>query len=155
MRKTYTVTSAATIGAPAEIVYRILADYNEGHPHILPRKYFTFLAVERGGVGEGTLIRFGMRAFGKTRVARAAVTEPEPGRVLVETALDEGGPVTTFVVEPVGRQSRVTFRTELTSAAGLAGAVERFLATRYLKRVYALELQQLNDFALTRRAEPA
>ena len=147
MRKAYTVTATATVGAPAEVVYTILADYDEGHPHILPRKYFTFLAVERGGVGEGTLIRFGMRAFGKTRVARAAVTEPEPGRVLVETALDDGGPVTTFVVEPEGRQSRVTFTTELTSAAGPAGAVERFLATRYLKRVYALELQQLDDYA--------
>jgi hypothetical protein len=154
MRKAYTVTASALVEAPAEVVYKILADYHEGHPHILPRKYFTFLAVERGGVGEGTLIRFGMRAFGKTRIARAAVTEPEPGRVLVETALDEGGPVTTFVVEPEGRRSRVTFRTELTSAAGLAGAVERFFATGYLKRVYAFELRQLNDFALTRRVEP-
>ena len=154
MRKAYTVTASALVEAPAEVVYKILADYHEGHPHILPRKYFTFLAVERGGVGEGTLIRFGMRAFGKTRIARAAVTEPEPGRVLVETALDEGGPVTTFVVETEGRRSRVTFRTELTSAAGLAGAVERFFATGYLKRVYALELRQLNDFALTRRLEP-
>ena len=155
MRKAYTVTASATIGAPAEIVYTILADYNEGHPHILPRKYFTFLAVERGGVGEGTLIRFGMRAFGRTRVARAAVTEPEPGRVLVETALDEGGTVTTFIVEPEGRQSRVTFRTELSSAAGLAGAIERFLATRYLRRVYALELQQLNDYALRQTGKHA
>jgi hypothetical protein len=147
MRKAYTVTASATVGATAEVVYSILADYHEGHPRILPRKYFTFLAVERGGVGEGTLIRFGMRAFGKTRVARAAVTEPVPGRVLVETALDEGGPVTTFMVEPEGPQSRVTFKTELSSAAGLAGAVERFFATRYLKRVYALELQQLDVYA--------
>jgi hypothetical protein len=97
-------------------------------------------------VGEGTLIRFGMRAFGKTRVARAAVTEPEPGRVLVETALDEGGPVTTFVVEPEGRHSRVTFKTELSAA----GAISRFMATRFLKRVYAAELEQLNDLARRR-----
>jgi hypothetical protein len=73
--------------------------------------------------------------------------------VLVETALDEGGPVTTFVVEPEGRHSRVTFTTELTSAAGLAGAVERFFATRYLKRVYALELRQLDDYARRRGRE--
>ena len=155
MRKAYKVTASATVGAPAEVVYSILADYDEGHPRILPREYFTFLAVERGGVGEGTLIRFGMRAFGKSRVARAAVTEPEPGRVLVETALDEGGPVTTFVVEPEGRHSRVTFKTELTSAAGLAGVVERFFATRYLKRVYALELRQLDDYALRRSRQRA
>ncbi|HEX8500047.1 MAG TPA: SRPBCC family protein [Pyrinomonadaceae bacterium] len=150
MRKAYTVTAEALIEAPAEQVYAILADYDEGHPHILPRKYFNFLAVERGGVGEGTVIRFGMRAFGKTREARAVVSEPEPGRVLVERVLDEGGPVTTFVVEPEGQHSRVTFKTELSAPAGLAGAVERFMATRFLRRVYALELAQLNDFARRR-----
>ena len=147
MRKVYTVTASALVEAPAETVYAILADYRDGHPHILPRKYFTGLKVERGGYGAGTVIRFGMRAFGKTREARAAVTEPEPGRVLVETALDEGGPVTTFVVEPVGGRARVTFKTELTSASGVAGAVERFVASRFLRRVYALELAQLDDFA--------
>lgn len=147
MRKVYTVTASALAEAPAETVYAILADYRDGHPHILPRKYFTGLSVERGGFGDGTVIRFGMRAFGKTREAHAAVTEPEPGRVLVETALDKGGPVTTFVVEPEGRGARVTFRTELTSRGGLFGVVERFVASRFLKRVYALELAQLGDFA--------
>src|SRR5688500_20330956 len=76
MRKAYTVTASATVEAPAEVVYNILADYHEGHPAVLPRKYFTGLAVEGGsGYGDGTVIRFGMRAFGKTREARAAVTE--------------------------------------------------------------------------------
>ncbi|HEX8352835.1 MAG TPA: SRPBCC family protein [Pyrinomonadaceae bacterium] len=155
MRKLYTVTASALVEAPADLVYAIIADYRDGHPHILPRKYFTFLAVERGGFGAGTIIRFGMRAFGKTREARAAVTEPEPGRVLVETAIDDDGPVTTFVVEPEGRRARVTFSTELRSAAGLPGLVERFIATRFLKRVFAAELEQLNDFAVRRRDEPA
>ncbi|MET0625685.1 MAG: SRPBCC family protein [Pyrinomonadaceae bacterium] len=147
MQKVYTVTASALAEAPAETVYAILADYRDGHPHILPRKYFTSLAVERGGFGDGTVIRFGMRAFGKTREARAAVTEPEPGRVLVETALDKGGPVTTFVVEPEGSGARVTFRTQMTSRGGLLGAAERFVASRFLKRVYALELAQLGEFA--------
>lgn len=57
MRKTYTITASATIGAPAEIVYRILADYHEGHPHILPRKYFTFLAVELQQLNDFALTR--------------------------------------------------------------------------------------------------
>ena len=150
MRKVYTVTAAALVEAPAEVVYAILADYKAGHPHILPREYFTFLAVEQGGYGDGTVIRFGMRAFGKTREARAVVTEPEPGRVLVETALDEGGPVTTFVVEPEGRHSRVTFKTELSAPAGPVGAISRYMAERFLKRVYTAELEQLNDFARRR-----
>jgi hypothetical protein len=133
-------------------VYSILADYREGHPHILPRRYFTSLAVEQGGVGEGTVIRFGMRAFGKTRESRATVSEPEPGRVLVETVLGDSGIVTTFVVEPDGRRSRVTISTELNSAAGLRGLFERYATTKFLKRVYATELEQLNGFARERSA---
>ena len=152
MRKVYTVTASALVEASAETVYAILADYRDGHPRILPRSYFTSLAVERGGYGEGTVIRFRVRAFGKTRETRAAVTEPEPGRVLVETALEEGGPVTTFIVEPEGGRARVTFKTELTSASGLAGAVERFVARRFLRRVYTLELAQLGDYARNRSA---
>jgi hypothetical protein len=151
MRKAYKVTASALVEAPAEVVYNILADYHEGHPAVLPRKYFTGLAVEGGsGRGDGTVIRFGMRAFGKTREARAAVTEPEPGRVLVETMLDDSGTVTTFLVEPEGRGARVTFTTELRGAAGLRGLFERFAATKYLRRVYAAELAQLAKVARAR-----
>ena len=147
MQKAYTVTASATVEASANVVYSVLADYQDGHPHILPQKYFTSLTVERGGVGDGTVIRFGMRAFGKTRESRAAVTEPEPGRVLVETVLDGDDIVTTFVVEPEEGRSRVTITTELRSAGGLLGALERFVTRNFLKRVYAAELEQLNDFA--------
>ena len=150
MRKTYTVKASALVESPAEVVYSIIADYRVGHPRILPRKYFTSLAVERGGVGDGTVIRFGMRAFGRTRESRAAVTEPEPGRVLVEEVLGGSGVVTTFVVEPEVRRSRVTITTELRAAAGPLGAVARFVTRRFLKRVYAAELAQLADFARVR-----
>lgn len=152
MQKSYTVKAAALVEAPADVVYAILADYRDGHEHILPRRYFTSLTVEQGGTGEGTIIRFGMRAFGKTRESRAAVTEPEPGRVLVETVLDGADVVTTFIVEPEGRQSRVTISTELRAAAGLRGALGRIVTRRFLKRVYAAELEQLNDLASRRRS---
>jgi hypothetical protein len=46
--------------------------------------------VERGGVGAGTVIRFRLRVFRRTRDFRAEITEPTPGRVLVETDLDHG-----------------------------------------------------------------
>ncbi|HEX8560811.1 MAG TPA: SRPBCC family protein [Pyrinomonadaceae bacterium] len=147
MRKHYTVTASATVEAPAEVVYAILADYHDGHPRILPRKYFTSLSVERGGRGDGTVIRFGMRAFGRTHESRAAVTEPEPGRVLREEVLGGADVVTTFTVEPDGRRSRVTISTRMGGPAGLRGLVERMMATKYLKRVYAAELAQLKDFA--------
>ncbi len=37
------------IYARPEAIYAILSDYQQGHPAILPRQYFTELAVEQGG----------------------------------------------------------------------------------------------------------
>ena len=150
MGKSFTVKASARVGAPADVVYGIIADYRNGHPHILPKQYFEWLEVERGGRGEGTVIRFQMRVLGQTRVLRAVVTEPEPGRVLVETDTGGGGPVTTFTVEPEESGSHVTFSTELTSAGGPLGVLERFVLRRILRRVYARELEQLGRVAVER-----
>lgn len=150
MGKSFTVRASARVNAPAEVVYGIIADYRKGHPQILPRQYFEWLEVEQGGRGEGTVIRFQMRVLGQTRVLRAAVTEPEPGRVLVETDTGGAGPVTTFTVEPDGSGSHVTFNTELTSAGGPLGVAERFVLRRVLRRVFARELEQLNRVAVER-----
>ena len=43
------------MNAPAAKVYEVLSDYQEGHPAILPRKYFIDLTVEEGGRGAGTV----------------------------------------------------------------------------------------------------
>lgn len=150
MRKSFTVNASAPVSAPADVVYGIIADYRNGHPHILPRKYFEWLEVERGGRGEGTVIRFQMRVLGRTRVLRAVVTEPDPGRVLVETDTGGMGPVTTFTVEPTDSGSRVTISTVLTSAGGLLGVAERFVLRRILRRIYARELEQLGNVAVER-----
>jgi len=140
----YTVTMSREIDAPAERVYGIVADYVNGHPRILPPKYFTGLQVEKGGVGEGTIIRFGMKVMGKEYFTRAAITEPEPGRVLVETDL-EGLIVTTFTTDPLGAgRSRMTFSTTgRTRARGLMGALEKWFTLRFLPRVYTDELALL------------
>ena len=127
--------------APPERVYAIIADYHNGHPHILP-KAFSNLIVEQGGIGAGTVIRFEVRAFGQTQIFRAKVTEPEPGRVLVEENVEPAPSKTTFTVAkgPSGRGSRVTFVTEMTSRDGLVGIMERFLSTRFLQKAYREEL---------------
>lgn len=150
MGKTFTVKASAKVSAPADVVYGIIADYRNGHPHILPHKYFDWLEVEQGGRGEGTVIRFQMRVLGQTRVLRAAVTEPDPGRVLVETDTSVDGPVTTFIVEPEGSNSNVTFSTVLTSAGGPRGVLEGFVLRRLLRRIYARELEQLGRVAVER-----
>jgi len=41
-----------------------------------------------------------MRVFGKAQAFRADITEPQPGRMLVETHLDFNRAVTTFTVDP-------------------------------------------------------
>ena len=150
MGKSFEVEASARVEAPAEVVYRIIADYRDGHPHVLPKQYFEWLEVEQGGRGEGTVIRFQMRVLGQTRVLRAVVTEPEPGRVLVESDTGGAGPVTTFTVEPAGEGSRVTFSTKLTSNGGPVGLLERFVLRRVLRRIYARELEQLERLAVER-----
>jgi hypothetical protein len=138
------ITASANMAAPPERVYSIIANYREGHPRILP-PLFTSLVVEKGGIGAGTIIRVGMRIFGRKQTFRAAITEPEPGRVLVETDLDTNGAITTFIVDPGAApgQSRVTITTELKVRKGFLGKIERFLTTRLLHPTYVQELELL------------
>jgi hypothetical protein len=150
--KTYQVAQSKDIPSEAALVYSIIADYKNGHPRIIPPKYFSNLIVEDGsGSGDGTRIRFDMTVLGKTRTARAVVTEPKPGRVLVETELS-GSVVTTFTVEPrpEGAGCRVTIATTLKSRPGILGALERFAAKTMLRKIYGEELDQLARVAQER-----
>jgi Polyketide cyclase / dehydrase and lipid transport len=139
-------TASALIPAPAPIVYGILADYRDGHPAILPPRFFQNLTVLEGGTGAGTRIAFQMRSWGTTREVQARITEPQPGRRLVETLQD--GTETAFTVEPEadGRSSRVTISTSY-QKPGLRGRLEGLLAPRFLRSVYAAELQTLSEVA--------
>ena len=140
----HVISASAVIPARRERVYSLIANYRDGHPRILP-KQFSRLTVEQGGVGDGTVIRFQMSTFGKKQEFRAAITEPEPGRVLVETDLDSNGAVTTFTVNPgtAPADSHVTISTELPVRSGFLGRVERILTTVLLRPIYTKELQNL------------
>lgn len=136
--------ATAVIPARPEVVYAILADYRHGHPHILPKPYFTKLEVEQGGTGAGTIIRVYMRVMGSERIFRQAVSEPEPGRVLVEKDLDTDL-ATTFTVNPVygGKQAQVQIATEWQARPGILSAIEKFMTSRMLRSIYRKELRQL------------
>jgi hypothetical protein len=137
------VSKSAEIDAPADRLYGIIADYRHGHPRILPPA-FTGLTVEAGGVGAGTRIRVGMRVFGRVMTFPAEVSEPNPGRVLVERNFGDRPSVTTFTVDRLDdARSRVTIATELPARTGIAGRVERFLTRRFLERIYTAELTNL------------
>jgi hypothetical protein len=138
------------LDAPADVVYHLISDYREHHrPEGFLPPAFTDLVVEKGGVGDGTVIRFTMKLGGRSRTMTAAVTEPEPGRVLVERG---PGVETTFTVEPEGGQrARVRFDTVM-EAGGLEGLLTRLFAPGMLRPLYADELDRLERHAMAHAA---
>jgi uncharacterized protein YndB with AHSA1/START domain len=133
-----------TIDAPAGQVYGYLADMRQ-HPRFLPPAFSDF-QVEEGGVGAGSVTRFAVTAGGRTRSYRMQVTEPEPGRVLVESDTNSSL-VTTFNVEPRDGKSLVRISTSWDGAGGIGGFFERTFAPRAMHRIYLDELERLNAYA--------
>ena len=137
-----------TIDAPAGQVYGYLADMNQ-HPRFLPPQFSEF-QVEEGGVGAGTVTRFAVTAGGRTREYRMRVTEPEPGRTLVESDANSSL-VTTFNVEPQGERSVVRISTTWDGASGIGGFFERTFAPKAMRRIYLDELERLDAYARDQR----
>ena len=148
----YDISASAMIPAPAQKVYNLIADYRHGHPRILPKPYFESLTVQEGGYGAGTKIDFQMKLMGRLQSFHSVVTEPKPGRVLVETDASTGA-ATTFTVEPRLdlQQSFVTITTTLNVANGIAGKLQGWLTSLMLRPIYVKELAQLASVA----TEPA
>lgn len=142
------ISASTMIDAPPPVVYGLIADYRDGHDRIIPKPPFVGLEVEEGGYGAGTVIRVRIRVLGVVQTYRATVTEPDPGRTLVES--NDTGYVTTFTVEPRtgGEQSYVTIATELSGRSGLRAAVEGRLLRRMLRPMFEKELTLLADEAL-------
>ena len=78
------VTAARVLDARPEDVYASIADYEHGHPNIVPKESFYDLQVEEGGYGAGTIMRFKLKTLDAEFTFHQQVSEPEPGRVLVE-----------------------------------------------------------------------
>lgn len=133
------------VGAPPDLVYRLVADMREHHGHFLPPAFSDF-EVQSGGVGAGTIIQFTLTAGGRRRRYRMAIDEPEPGRVLTES--DTGSSlVTTWTVVPEAGQSRVSIATTWEGAGGIGGVFERLFAPKVLRGIYADELERLDRYA--------
>jgi hypothetical protein len=133
------------VDAPADEVYRYVADMRDHHPHFLPPAISDF-EVESGGVGAGTVTRFKMTAGGRTREYHMQVGEPEPGRILTESDMDSSA-VTTFTVTAKGEASLVQISTAWDGAGGIGGMFERMFAPRVLHAIYADELKRLDSYA--------
>lgn len=143
----YEFSVSSLISAPPKVVYNIIADYKNGHPKILPKPPFVSLVVEEGGFGAGSVLRVQMKVAGKLQTFKTVVTEPEPGRVLVES--NDTGYITTFIVEPRndGKKSYVTFITEIRNDSKLSKKIEFFFSKMILPAVYKKELENLSKEA--------
>ncbi|HEX6038294.1 SRPBCC family protein [Longimicrobium sp.] len=144
------ISETAVMQAAPEIVYGIFADYHEAHPGVLPRPHFGTLVVERGGTGEGTRFTIDIRQGMGRRTYRMDVTEPRPGRLLVETDLDSDL-TTTFAVEPDGGGSRVTITTRFTQGR-LGGWLMKTFGPRLAAPIYREELRNVERLARQRAA---
>ena len=140
------MSASALIDATPRRVYAVIAAFRNEHPRILPKEV-SQLTVEKGGFGDGAIIRYQLRVWDKAHPVRAAVTEPEPGRVLVETVLDSSGAVTIFTVNPGATpgQSDVTISPELPVRTGVIGDIQRIFTTRFLRPILIRELELLAE----------
>jgi len=135
-----------TVPASAAAVYALLADYQDGHPRILPPAFSDYTVLQ-GGTGAGTVIRFALKLAGRRQVTEARVDEPEPGRVLSE-AYPDRGTVTRFIVDPVGDQSQVRIETSWEASRGLTGLIERLVVPRVFRTLFTEELDLIERWAI-------
>jgi uncharacterized protein YndB with AHSA1/START domain len=139
------VSAERVVDAPADAVYRYVADMREHHPRFLPPAFSDF-QVESGGTGAGTVTRFKVTAGGRTRDYRMKVDEPEPGRVLTESDT-ASSMVTTTTVAPRDGASLVQISTSWNGAGGIGGFFERRFAPKAMRAIYTDELERLNAYA--------
>lgn len=147
--------TSRVIDARPEELYAVVSDYHVGHPAIVPKAYFTELTVEEGGVGAGTIVRVRGQVFGQEFRLRQLVTEPEPGRLLVETDT-ETGQESSFRFEPLngGKQTRVTIAAKFPPSPGFKGFMERLLNPPISRRMFQQELANLEDYVRSQQASP-
>ena len=103
--------------------------------------------MEEGGQGAGTVLRVQIQVMGVKQNYHMRVSEPEPGRILVEED-PEAGVKTTFTVAPLngGLRSLVTIATASRTSPGLRGLIERLVNPPLTRRIYRQDLQQLSDY---------
>ena len=142
-----TASAQGPVAAPPDVVYRYLSDMQNHHPHFLPPAFSDFQVVA-GGIGEGTVVTFQFAAGGRRRDFRQTLTEPEPGRRMVETDANSSS-VTTFLVDSVdaGKSSKVTISTQWNGARGIGGFFERIFAPRVMRGIYIDQIRRLDEYA--------
>lgn len=147
-------SSERHIKVSAAEVYAYIADYRQHHGKFLPPAFLD-LTVEQGGVGAGTVFSTTGKLGGVRQTLRMAVTEPQPGRVLVETGVERPWE-TTFTVQPDRDGCTVEIVSVWTPKRGVLGLLERLFAPRMVRGMFEDELVRLERYALSlRQGAPA
>jgi hypothetical protein len=150
MRTTF--SAERVMAASADVIYHCIADYRDHHrPEGFLPPAFTDFVIDRGGVGAGTQAHWVVDAGGRRRAVSATITEPVPGRRLVETA---SGIETVFSVEPTEDGARVRFETTM-DEGGLQGLLTRLFAARLILPIYHDELRRLEAYAQAHTPAPS
>lgn len=147
------VKAAAILAARSEDVYATIADYRVGHPSIMPKENWYNFQLEQGGYGEGTVHRITSRVLGAEKTYHHYVSEPEPGRVLVEHEIGSSPEeMTKFTVHPLeqGQQSHVEIASTFNPSPGLKGWIERAVAALIIPPILHKELKLLEAVARQR-----
>ena len=93
----------------ADYLYTILRDYRNGHPYILPSKYFEDVKIIRGyGIGEGTRIEkvykipayYYCFCYNKRYRMVLDITEPGPGYIIQEID-DMAYNIIRYTIDPI------------------------------------------------------
>lgn len=144
LMNTITIEYSAVINARPDIIWRVLTDYRHAHRAILPKPYFNDMVVEQGGIGAGTVILTTMTIWGQHYSFHQLVSEPEPGRVLVETDM-ETGQYSMFTLDALdaGQPTRVTITSVFPREAGIQGWLQSMLQPAITRHIYKKELQNL------------
>jgi ribosome-associated toxin RatA of RatAB toxin-antitoxin module len=143
------VEESLIINARAETLYGIVADYEVGHPAILP-KPMDGLRVDKGGQGVGTEITVLVNVFGSKTSFRQRVTKSEPYSLIEESNIDSDL-VTTFYFDtlPDGK-TKVTISTDFTPQ----NFGERLLNPMLMYPMYKRELRNLEAYAIQQEQSP-
>jgi len=134
------VKESLLIGAPAEKIYKVLAD-PEHHIRILPDVFSHYRAE-----GDST-VAFTVKAFGTTHDVKVRVEHAEPNKLIREIDLEKGTCV-EFLLEPHADGTIVTISTQYKKAPTLAGLLESLFAPAFLHRIYKEELVLLGRYVL-------
>jgi hypothetical protein len=147
------VKAAAVLAARSEDAYATIADYREGHPNIMPKENWYNFQLEQGGYGEGTVYHITSCVLGVEKSYHHRVSEPEPGRILVEHEIGSIPEETNrFTVRPLeqGEKCHVEIAVTMNPSPGLKGLVERVVVPLVIPALLCKELKLLEAVAKKR-----